>query len=199
MKDHTIKLKDSKSALFVILALFIVVAAFTVYTYTKQSKNDTAAIQTMELSTLHPKYTSVDELIAAKDATFVGRGIVLDNGTVRSKVVSKAPGAPPEVNTDYKLDVQSVIKGDNIPSEITISLLGGTVEDKNYVYESFIPQLKKGDTVMVFALLGDDGKYYPLAGSTAIAVQKEDGSFSLGEDTLTTAGTVTFTEQSIIR
>lgn len=199
MNNYTSNLKNPKSVLFVMLVLLLVVGSFAAYAYAQQSKNDTVAIRTIKLSTLHPKYDSVDELIAAENATFVGRGVVLDNGTVRSKVVSRTPGAPPEVSTDYKLDVQSVVKGDDTLSEITVSLLGGTVKNERYAYESFIPELKKGDIVIVFALLGDDGKYYPLAGSTAIAVQKEDGSFSLGEDTLTTTDAVTFTEQSLTR
>lgn len=179
-----------------IIAALVAVAILAIYINAQTEIIKPDATRTMESSTLHPTYTSIDEMMKDPELSFVGRAIVADDGKVRSQIVPNAPTeAPPIVHTDYRLKVESVIFGQNIPNKITISVMGGQVEETRYLYEN-IPDLKKGDTVIVFALLGDDGKYYPLSGDTAVAIQKDDSHFTLSEGTINT-GPVTFTERDV--
>lgn len=200
MKQRTTKTYNIR----IIITTFILVSTVAVIAtvaYSMQPKKEVSVTRMVKLSPLYRTYASVNELMTAPDASFVGRVVILDDGTVRSRKIPGAPlEAPPEVNTDYRVRVESVIKGSDVPSQAVIALMGGTVQDTRYVYE-FVPRLHKGDSVIVFALKGeDDGKYYPLAGSTAVALQQKDdrSKYRLGDETLNT-GALIFTEQDLIK
>lgn len=197
MNSHTLKLTQLRNILLVagvvLLALLVAVIARSV-----QSEDKSGAADTVQLSALHPTYSSVDDITSSPEAAFVGQAVVLDEGTVRSNKIPGDPAeAPPEVHTDYTLQVTSLIHGKDTSPQITIAVMGGVVEGKRYTYEG-VPQLKKGDTIIVFASLGNDGKYYPLAGSTAIATQQQEGksTFTLSEATIP-SGKTTFSEQDL--
>lgn len=195
MNNHTSKLANKKSALLIIVVVFVGVAT-AIGIMLMQPKPEVAVTRTVEFSALHPTYTSIKQLISADDVAYVGQATLLDDGTVRSDKVSDEPDeGPPMVETDYTLAVKSIIKGKNIPSKITISVMGGVVGDTRYLVVD-IPKLHKGDNVIVFASLGRDGKYYPLAGGSAIAIQDGSSKYSLSADVIST-GAVTFSEKDI--
>ncbi|PID33320.1 hypothetical protein CR969_01380 [Candidatus Saccharibacteria bacterium] len=142
---------------------------------------------TVAVEALHPTYDSVEQVLGEKDLKFVGKVIISDNGT---SVISKVNKYSDEttVNTEYKAKVKTVLKGKNVKDSIVLSFLGGIDGKTRYAVEG-IPQLKKGDVVMVFASLGGDGKYYPLSGGTAVAIQKPDGKFELTKYTINKGST----------
>lgn len=127
-------------------------------------------------ATLHPVYGSIQELVASPDATLVAEAVVADGGRAISRRTHDDSAVPPEVRTEYALKVEQIMKGDAGHRRVTISLLGGKTRDVWSVREG-VPELKRGDRIVLVAFLGNDGKYYPLSGGTAIALQQSDASF----------------------
>lgn len=200
MNKQAYKSIRTKYLILAAALLIVVMMGVAAYVISSKQTKESAVVEptrTVSLSTFHPTYASLAELVAASDTSFAGQAVVLDEGVARSeRFENDPPQAPPQVHTDFKLKVKSVVKGEGVPSEITVAMMGGTVDDTRYVYEGSVPKLKKGDVVMVFAFLGNDGKYYPLSGSTAVAVQRGDGRFTLTKDTINT-GEITFTEADL--
>src|SRR5690554_5453818 len=116
MNNRTLKFKYSRNT---VIAVFVLVfgtgVAVTIQTM-RTNKATTPAVNTIELSTLHPAYASVDQMISAPEADLVARAVVLDSGTVRTQTFPGTPSeAPPEVHTDYRLEVKSIVKGKDMP------------------------------------------------------------------------------------
>ncbi|PID32801.1 hypothetical protein CR956_00530 [Candidatus Saccharibacteria bacterium] len=150
--------------------------------------------KTIEMITDYPTYDSVEQMLKEKDLKFVGKVVISDNGMTVVRKINKDSNDT-MVDTEYKARVETVIKGKNIKDNIVLSFVGGIDSSTRYVTEG-VPQLKKDDVIIVFASLGGDGKYYPLSGSTAIAVQKSYGRFEMSKHTLN-KGSFTFTEKSL--
>ena len=68
-------------------------------------------------------------------------------------------------------------------------MAGGTTDTAQFVLEGGTP-LTDGQQALFFLVKEDDGKFYPLAGGSAVGAKQSDGSFTLPPD-------VTGTDQSL--
>lgn len=200
MKSLTVT--NRKSALWVLIAvsLLLAVSVFAA-TYNRSSRDEVGNIEIVPISLDHKTYGNALEL--KEDSHTVLAGVVVDDGITKRGASPGRSGdgkeIPGIVRTEYSVKVDKLYKGDTDEGKtIAVVLTGGTIDGQKYEIEG-IPQLVKGEEMLMYLSKGEDGKYYPMSGSTAIAVQKADGSYSLGEDTIGKGGDVTFTEQDLIQ
>jgi|GEM_PF-6101283 len=125
-----------------------------------------------KISLDHKMYASAKEL--KDDSDLIVRGTVLDNGrTVDGQPLhtedgKEVPGTP---TTEFGVKVVKTFKGTTAANEITVVLTGGVSGDTRFEAEG-MPWLAKQATTILYLHLGEDGKYYPMAGGAAIAAQK---------------------------
>ena len=174
--------KFAKISKWLLLAGVVIMLIGLLVIYRNYARND-AYSQTVNLSTLHPVYESVGSMLLSDDASLVAEAVVADNGKVVSSPRSGDNSVPPRVNTIYQVKLEKIIKGNVDSRVVALSLMGGIAEETNYILEG-VPKLKKGDRVVFFASRGEDGKYYPLSGSTAVALVDGSGNFSLTDATI---------------
>lgn len=176
----------SRKKTLVLMALSLLLTAVVVLSIiilNQANINEVKSVRTVQMSTMHPVYGSVESMINAKETSLAAEAVVIDNGTVRSIRDVADKNVPPDIHTDYKIRLTRIIKGNADNKEATIALMGGAVNGTNYVLEG-VPTLKKGDHILVFASRGRDGKYYPLSGGTAIAKYSGRGQYSLTKETI---------------
>ena len=176
----------SRKKTLVLMALSLLLTAAVVLSIiilNQANINEVKSVRTVQMSTTHPVYRSVESMINAKETSLAAEAVVIDNGTVRSIRDVADKNVPPDIHTDYKIRLTRIIKGNADNKEATIALMGGIEDKTNYVIEG-VPALKKGDRILVFASHGRDGKYYPLSGGTAIAVRDDKGRYSLTKETI---------------
>lgn len=174
----------SRKIIFVTLALLVMLAALCCLAVYYEAHNRTITpMQTVKMSTFHPRYESVEAMMQAKDASLAAEAVVIDEGKVRSTRDVADENVPPDVHTDYRVRLTKVIKGDVDSREVVITLMGGVVDRTNYVMEG-VPRLHKGDRILVVAYHGSDGKYYPLSGSTALSVIDHAGNYHFTSATI---------------
>lgn len=179
---HCKRTYHNRNVIAVSVLLFFIVLIGLLVAYRNYAR-DGAYLQTVTLSSLHPTYESAESMLLSNDASLVAEAVVEDDGKVVSSPRSGDSSAPPRVSTIYQVKLEKIIKGNVDSKVVTLSLMGGIAEQTNYVMEG-VPRLKKGDRVVFFASHGDDGKYYPLSGSTAIALTDSSGNFSLTDATI---------------
>jgi len=172
-----------KTLVLMALSLLLTAVVLSIIILNQANINEVKSVRTVQMSTTHPVYRSVESMINAKETSLVAEAVVMDNGTVRSVRDVADENVPPDVHTDYVIELTRVIKGDARVKSATIALMGGAVNGTNYVLEG-VPTLKKGDHILVFASRGRDGKYYPLSGGTAIAKYSGRGQYSLTRETI---------------
>ncbi len=176
----------SRKKTLVLMALSLLLTAAVVLSIiilNQANINEVKSVRTVQMSTTHPVYRSVESMINAKETSLAAEAVVIDNGTVRSIRDVADKNIPPDIHTDYKIRLTRIIKGNADNKEATIALMGGIEDKTNYVIEG-VPALKKGDRILVFASHGRDGKYYPLSGGTAIAKYSGRGQYSLTKETI---------------
>lgn len=173
--------KRNITMMFVILGLFSLSSGLLVV-YRNYTRSD-AQLKTVHLSSLHPTYESTESMLLSSDAALIVEAVVADDGKVTASPRSGDNSAPPRVSTVYQVEVEKIIKGHIDSKTVTISLMGGIFDNTNYIKEG-VPKLRKGDRIVCFASRGDDGKYYPLSGSTAIAQIDNAGRFTLTSSTI---------------
>ena len=172
-----------KTLVLMALSLLLTAVVLSIIILNQANINEVKSVRTVQMSTTHPVYRSVESMINAKETSLVAEAVVMDNGTVRSVRDVADENVPPDVHTDYVIELTRVIKGDARVKSATIALMGGIEDKTNYVIEG-VPALKKGDRILVFASHGRDGKYYPLSGGTAIAKYSGRGQYSLTKETI---------------
>ena len=180
--DSLVNKKKASILMIAVLLLAVTIVLYLISFYQVNTRKNTP-MRTVQMSTMHPVYGSVESMINAKETSLVAEAVVMDNGTVRSVRDVADENVPPDVHTDYVIELTRVIKGDARVKSATIALMGGIEDKTNYVIEG-VPALKKGDRILVFASHGRDGKYYPLSGGTAIAVRDDKGRYSLTKETV---------------
>lgn len=182
---HGDSLVNKKKASILMIAALLLAVTIVLYliSFYQVNTRKNMPMRTVQMSTMHPVYGSVESMINAKETSLVAEAVVMDNGTVRSVRDVADENVPPDVHTDYVIELTRVIKGDARVKSATIALMGGIEDKTNYVIEG-VPALKKGDRILVFASHGRDGKYYPLSGGTAIAVRDDKGRYSLTKETV---------------
>lgn len=180
--DSLVNKKKASILMIAVLLLAVTIVLYLISFYQVNTRKN-MPMRTVQMSTMHPVYGSVESMINAKETSLVAEAVVMDNGTVRSVRDVADENVPPDVHTDYVIELTRVIKGDARVKSATIALMGGAVNGTNYVLEG-VPTLKKGDHILVFASRGRDGKYYPLSGGTAIAKYSGRGQYSLTRETI---------------
>ena len=173
--------KRNIAIVFVALAIFILSIGLLVI-HRHYTTSDTQP-KIVHLSTLHPTYESTESMLLSNDAVLVAEAVVADDGRVIASLRSGDNSAPPRVSTVYQVELGKIIKGRVDSKTVIISLMGGVVDKTSYVMEG-VPKLHKGDRVVFFASRGDDGKYYPLSGSTAISVIDNSGKYHFSGATI---------------
>lgn len=173
-KRNAIIATAALALLVFLIGLFIV--------YRNHTASDTQ-LKIVHLSSLHPTYESAESMLASNDAALVAEAVVVDDGQVIASPRSGDGSVPPRVSTVYKVELGKIIKGHVDGKMVSISLMGGIVDKANYVAEG-VPKLHRGDRVVFFASRGDDGKYYPLSGSTAIARINDSGQAVFTDETI---------------
>lgn len=139
-------------------------------------------MQTVHLEPFYKSYESIEELMAESDLKLAATGTVTSLKEVTKQ--DRSYPAPPIVNSDFLISIDTVVTGE-IAGDITLSVSGGVADDDKVYVSEGVPDLTVGDRILFFASLGDDGKYYPLAGSTAIAFRNDDSSYTVSEHTVT--------------
>lgn len=176
-KWHKKTLVVATVLLATLVALLFLILYYKPYTQVNEP------MRIIKMSTLHPVYGSMEEMMQAKDASLAAEAVVIDEGKVRSTRDVADENVPPDVHTDYRVRLTKVIKGDVDSREVVITLMGGVVDRTNYVMEG-VPRLHKGDHILVVAYHGSDGKYYPLSGSTAVSVIDNAGNYRFSGATI---------------
>ena len=165
-----------------VLSLTVLTISLCLVSYYKSNNQVNVATRTVNISTFHSIYYSVEEMVGvmmrAEDISLIAEAVVIDNGAVRSVRDVSDESVPPDVHTDYKIRIINLMKGEAGVKEVTIALMGGVVDGVSYEIEG-APSIKKGDRIVVFAYHGRDGRYYPLSGSTAIALIDRSGNYNL--------------------
>ena len=151
--DSLVNKKKASILMIAVLLLAVTIVLYLISFYQVNTRKNTP-MRTVQMSTMHPVYGSVESMINAKETSLVA-----------------------------VIELTRVIKGDARVKSATIALMGGAVNGTNYVLEG-VPTLKKGDHILVFASRGRDSKYYPLSGGTAIAKYSGRGQYSLTKETI---------------
>lgn len=141
--------------------------------------------KSIELTPLYPSYESIDAMFDSKELSIVAKVVVIDNGvSISKKVESGLDIETNSVTTEYRVSIKRIFKGDEAAKDVTVSFMGGVSNGTRY-YVDGVPTLKKGDEIIIFASVGDDGKYYPLSASTAVAIKDQNGKFILSNHAIT--------------
>jgi hypothetical protein len=115
--------------------------------------------------------TYADEQSMRADADLVVAGRVVGVGTV-----SRLEPVP---LTDFRVAVDSVYKG-TATETITVAMTGGDTAATRYVVHG-VPALQSGHRYLFYLHRGDDGRFYPLAGSSAVGAEAA-GSFEFSTE-----------------
>jgi len=141
--------------------------------------NQGDAKKTVGISLDHKTYGTTRDL--REDSTVVLIGTVLDEGTTKESPSSAISGdgmpAPGLVKTYFPVRVDKILKGE-ADTTITVVLTGGVVNDTKYIAEG-IPWPSRNNSVIMYLIKGEDGKYYPLAGGSALAIRGQDDKYIL--------------------
>lgn len=141
--------------------------------------------KSVELTPLYPSYKSFDAMLDSKELSLIAKVIVVDNGvSISKKIESGLDIETNSVTTEYKVNIKRVFRGDEASKDVVVSFMGGVSNGTRY-YVDGVPSLKKGDEIVIFASVGDDGKYYPLSASTAVAIKDQNGKFILSNHAIT--------------
>lgn len=123
-------------------------------------------------------YKNLNDL--EEDSDTIILGTVVDSGTtIQGSPIGVSPDGQPVpglVKTVFSVRVERVLRG-GAESDISIVLPGGVIGDTRFIAED-IPWIAKGVRAIMYLTEGDDGKYHPLAGGSAIA-QNQSGKFIL--------------------
>ncbi|MBX6334950.1 hypothetical protein IRY61_06470 [Candidatus Saccharibacteria bacterium] len=159
----------TKWAIVATAALAVII--FAVFVIMPDERHTASRVQKINLD--HKTYSNLKEL--EDDADVIIRGTVFDAGKtlagapLRSEDGREVPGIP---TTEFQVAVKKIYKGIVTDDQVTVVLTGGTLEGTRYEAEGMPWLVKHSDTIM-YLHLGDDGKYYPLAGGAAIALRRE--------------------------
>ncbi len=168
-----------KKNIIITAVLFLVAVGTLTIWALKDNEPTNGHSNTVALHVDHPTYTSLREL--EEDTEYIFIGTVRGEGKYRPE--NTQPGVKidnPIPYTDYKVDVEEVIKGKIKEISITFSQLGGIWNDTLYTVEA-LPELTAGNSYVFFALEGD-GKYGGMSGGYAVS-PIVDGKFTLKEQT----------------
>lgn len=159
----TLQSINRSSTLWAVGATLLALAAVAAFSIANRGNGE---LQIIHLDADYKTYSTSAELKAAANTIF--SGTILDNGTTRDSAAT--PGVP---RTEFSVRVDRVHKGDVKNGDtVVVVLTGGTVGNRKYVFEDM--DLPARDSSMLMYLeKGSDGKYYPLAGGTALASKKE--------------------------
>jgi hypothetical protein len=124
----------------------------------------------------HPKYEGLQALVKRSEHIFIAK--TTDSGTVVGGNIDEVTGMPEIPYTQYKLKIISVLKGQVTESVPTLSLLGGRINENEYMVED-IQKINIGQTYMFFALKGASSAYSPVAGFSAFAPLGTDNLYSI--------------------
>lgn len=141
---HGDSLVNKKKASILMIAALLLAVTIVLYliSFYQVNTRKNMPMRTVQMSTMHPVYGSVESMINAKETSLVAEAVVMDNGTVRSVRDVADENVPPDVHTDYVIELTRVIKGDARVKSATIALMGGIEDKTNYVIEG-VPALKK--------------------------------------------------------
>ena len=126
--DSLVNKKKASILMIAVLLLAVTIVLCLISFYQVNTRKNTP-MRTVQMSTMHPVYGSVESMINAKETSLVAEAVVMDNGTVRSVRDVADENVPPDVHTDYVIELTRVIKGDARVKSATIALMGG-IEDK---------------------------------------------------------------------
>lgn len=185
-----LQIKTSKTLVLTVFAVIVVAVAFALGSGQRtelsfQESNPTPhqdeGLKKVAISLDHRTYTNTEEL--GGDSEVILLGSVRDEGKTSQdpSVGTSVDGEPIPglVKTSFSVRVDKLLKGHADPA-ITVVLPGGTVGDMEYVVEN-TPWLSQGDSVIMYLVKGEDGRYHPLAGGSAIAVKNSAGKYTLPE------------------
>jgi hypothetical protein len=148
----------------------------------------------------HATFSAVNDLAAAASNVVYGTVESSQPGESTSLGVDPSTGTalPALPHTDFLVLVGKSIKGSiSSGSQITVTLAGG-ITDTGPVTVDGVPTLPFGTNLLFFLNAGNDGKYYPLAGGSAIAAETTSGQFVLPDD-VTGISTLAFSTADILK
>jgi hypothetical protein len=158
---------------FKILVPIIVVVVLAGITIAVTSSNKQVAVTHVQKVSLdHKTYSNTKELKDESD--LVIRGTVQGDGrTIAGPPLIAEDGqeVPSTPMTEFTVTALKVFKGSLSGDQITVVLTGGVAGDTRYEVEG-MPWLSKQQNAIFYLHLGEDGKYYPMAGGAAIASKK---------------------------
>jgi hypothetical protein len=118
----------------------------------------------------HMVYDNETAMRADADAVVTGR--VMGPG-----VLSRVQPVP---LTDFRVTVDTSYKG-SLTGTITIAMTGGETDGATIVVDG-VPKLQAGQRFLFYLHRGTDGRFYPLAGSTAVGVEVARDSFRFARE-----------------
>jgi hypothetical protein len=118
----------------------------------------------------HPVFATRSELVRNSDYIVVG--IVQSVFYPETPIIGTDPYGKPVADvphTHYTVSVKRILRvaGNLRGSTITVVVVGGKTND-GYAVAEGIPSLKIGSKYLFFLRQSDNGKYFPVAGNTAI-------------------------------
>jgi hypothetical protein len=156
----------------------------------------TPATDVVTLHTDHPTYQGLNNLSGGSETVI--RGTVLGAQAGDTIPFPDDPTGPrtPIPQTDYTVRVEQTHKGTvRVGQTIKVVLAGGLSGSQQFEQEG-VPVLTANTQYVFFLLNGDDTKFYPLAGGSAVATKNADGSFTLSAET-TGSDPLSFTQAQL--
>jgi hypothetical protein len=171
----------NKRAAFIVAAMVATAAVVVAFVSVGQSRSRENGTTQIHLHADHMSYDGLNNLVGAADAVFVGTVTATQPGTSIPAPPNPAGETQADIpQTDLSVHVDASEKGALAPGQtVTVTITGGAGPGGENIELEGVPPTTTGGQYVFFVIRGDDGKFYPLAGGSAIATKNSNGSFLL--------------------